>query len=223
MGPDSFHVRGGESWPGVLMRFLEAVREWRVVEITGDGVSERRTDRGRHVLFEPVERVFHGSFFVSLQGSMEARVAPGLVNGVMPVMGRDDVPLDGLDEDGEELPEGVPRLVLEGPGERRRSWVCLRVTVDPGTGEAPEDAVEDGTWARVVHVRDLPPRLLDGERPDVDSAGLLPLAEVHWDGTGERAVACRQVVYWDQAWRFEEAEEAEVETALGKHVFRPVK
>lgn len=99
-------------------------------------------------------------------------ISPGLVNTRLPVIG--GAPMDGLDEEGEPLPQGVPVLDLGDPSdapydENGYLWVCVRAAVDPETGTLREEPPFEMV---------LSDRLswLDGGVLDIEGTGDYPVA-----------------------------------------------
>lgn len=210
--PDDYLGSDGEPSAAKMRAFIRLVvresrRQW-----PGFRREERRN--GTTMVAIEEEPVFQGAFWVSLRDGLACRVGDGTVNGIVPTI--DEVPIDGLDEDGNPLPEGAPVLDLSaGPGPRSRSYVCLRVAIDPATG-APNPA--DPTAASIVHVPELPPGQHEGGSPDVAGAGLHVLAQMRWNADGSRITGKRQWNFFDQEHRFVAGQDGRP----GRHFFRAV-
>lgn len=129
-------------------------------------------------------------FRVSVAGT-KAFVSPGLLNLEIPRMGEENLTLDGLDETGKESGR-IPELDLAGPehggpGKDGRSFICLRVVVNPETGE-PSLEEKPAEWLSVVHRPELPRGYHAGGMPTVDEGGaevgLWPLSILYWNPEG---------------------------------------
>lgn len=141
---------------------------------------------GREVIFEPPTVTFPGSFAVTLRGG-EVEIGEGLVSGVVPTIeGRR---IDGKDADGEDDPQGKPRLRIEAPESGTTSYVVLSAMASVnGELAQSDDAVE------VRHLTELPPKMKDAEGRLVRIVAVLT-----W--TTERRPTVRrvrQVVWYDQ-------------------------
>ena len=161
------------------------------------GARVTRTRSGQIVTFEPEAVDFSGSFHVSIAGRELVTVTPGLVNGLMPTI--DGVYLDGTDENGDPHPEGIPRLsCMSGPGERRRSYVGIRLAIEPKTEVIPKD---DPAAVIMAHRGDLPREFSEGGAPDEVGSAFWPVAQLNWDEEGFRIIKVRQISYFDKTHR----------------------
>ena len=186
--PRDFHAREGQPIIPVLRRFVRYVLRDARVTITGDA-RIMKTEQGRRVIYDPAPQSFPGSFRLALPGGNRIRVGEGLVSGLVPYL--DGRRIDGLDEEGEPDPKGVPTLLCEAPETGDRTYVVLyaRHTEE---GEVDETIVQDSADPAVVivHLEELPP----GMREEGRVARLL--AVLYWQGEQIRSV--RQVAWFDQ-------------------------
>jgi hypothetical protein len=195
----------------IIRRFMRfVVRESRR-QFTG--FKRNVTANGTTLVEIPKKNTFKGAFTVSIRSGTRLVIGEGTVNGLLPRIG--EVYIDGKDENGEDVPEGIPALDLdEGPGDRRRSYVCLRVRIDPATGAMNPDDPEALT---IVHRQTLHPAFADGGSPDEEGAGDWPIAQLTWSANGIRVDRIRQWVFFDQTHRFEAGDGLRP----GRHFFRP--
>ena len=203
--PEDFLAADGEPWRPKLVKFIRwVVRDYLALSVAGPGQRLHQSRTGRVIVNEAPTVAFHGAFHVSLRpASLEARVTPGRVNGLMPS-------IEGTGLDGEEIetgkadPKGAPLVKLEGgAAEDGYSYVALRVRVDPGTGEIDLGQLANDAVS-VVHVAQLDPAILSGGggSQDREGVGLEPLAEIEWDDRGQVPRRVRQIVYFDRTHRF---------------------
>lgn len=206
MRPEDFFGRDGEVSAPKLRAFIRHVlaETHRVI----GGAREHRTRLGRIVVMEADSPVFAGAFFVSVAGLTDLTLSTGRVNGVQPTIG--GVYLDGTLPGGGDSPDGVPRLDCgEGPGERSRSWVGLRVALNAATLAIDP---EDPEAVTVAHRTELPARFSEGGAPDEGGTGFWPVAELVWNATGRRIVRVRQIGWFDKTHRYVDGEP-------GRHFF----
>lgn len=187
--PSDFLAQDEQAVAPLLYRFARfVIREVRV-RVQGPA-RQIRTATGKTIIYEPEPQVFPGSFKVRLVGAREVVIGPGLVSGTVPKI--KEVRIDGLDEDGKELPEGPPRLTVSPPAGGRRSWVVLMAKTDA-------DGELDAKAEVPVEVRSLIelPRNL---RDEGEGTVMRIVAEISWTGaeTSARITAVRQVVWYDQ-------------------------
>jgi hypothetical protein len=191
MSPRDFYAEDGEPVEPVLRRFVRYVlRESRV---TVQGPARVLSTRmGKQVIYEPTPEVFPGSFQVRKIGGTTLSISEGLVGGLVPYL--DGKRLDGLDEDGNPLPEGKPVLECTAPETGDRTYVLLWARHNEN-GEMDESlATQDPDIASsdIVHYSD--PKLPEGMRGDGFVARLV--AVIYW--RDEQIVRLRQVVWYDQ-------------------------
>jgi hypothetical protein len=186
--PRDFHAREGQPIIPVLRRFVRYVLRDARVTITGDA-RIMKTEQGRRVIYDPAPQSFPGSFRIALPGGNRIRVGEGLVSGLVPYL--DGRRIDGLDEEGEPDPKGVPTLLCEPFEDKDRSYVVLFAS-HTEEGEVDETIVQDSGDPAVVivHLEELPP----GMREEGRVARLL--AVLYWQGEQIRSV--RQVAWFDQ-------------------------
>lgn len=197
-------------WPK-LRRFIRFVLRDANRTFSGVRVHQRRT--GKTILIDADTPAFAGVWRVSLPSTGRAQIAPGTVNGRQPMIG--GVFLDGLDENGDPEKGGVPTLDLNaGPGDRRRSYVCLAVAIDPATG-AMDPASEDAL--RIVHRPTLHEGFAEGGAPDEFGNGFWPIAQLTWSEDGERVERVRQWAWFPYTHRYVPGENGDP----GRHWFRP--
>jgi hypothetical protein len=116
-----------------------------------------------------------------------ATVAPGFVNGEMPRAGEALLTLEGRDLDGKLLGRrpvvAITRAEQNTPGRDGRSFLCIRLVVDPATGEAAKEALP-ADWLTVVHRSALPPGYESGGLPETleagYSVGYFAIAILYW-------------------------------------------
>lgn len=209
--PSDYHAEEGDWPPSRIVPFVRLVM--RDVRKTFQGVRVNRTINGVHVVAESLPAVFVGAWPVTLSGPDTVRIGAGTVNGRVPwLAGRD---LEGLDAEGTRHPEGIPLLSLEsGPGERRRSYIGVVVTISRETGAMDVDLPESLT---VAHRGDLPVAFLEGGAPDEETTGFWPLAQAQWSTDGKRVERVNQWAYFQYVHRFVAGEG----TRPGRHFFRP--
>lgn len=209
--PSDFYAEDGDWPPSRIAPFVRFVM--REARKTFHGVRVNRTLNGVSVIAESVPQVFAGAWSVSVAGRTTVRVGDGTVNGRVPwLYGRS---LDGLDSDGKTDPQGVPMLIIEGgPGERLRSYVCLRVVIDSKTGAMDVDVPESLTLA---HRQTLHPAFAEGGAPDEERVGYWPLAQLQWSADGKRVERVRQWAYFNYVHRFQKSNDGRP----GRHWFRP--
>lgn len=209
--PKDFHAEEGDWPPSRIAPFVRFVM--RDARKTFAGVRVARTLNGVHVTASADTQSFSGAWTVTLSGLSSVRIGDGTVNGRVPWL--DGRGLDGLDEEGEPHPEGVPLLsVSEGPGERRRSYVGVLVRIDPATGAM---IAEDTESLTVAHRGTLHPTFAEGGAPDEESTGFWPLAQLHWSADGKRVERVRQWAYFHYVHRFQTGTGGKA----GRHWFRP--
>lgn len=141
---------------------------------TSDGVRFVQEATGVNVVVDLEGAAYRPVFGVAVTTG-KATVREGRINSVLPTI--NGVPITGESTDGKKKPVPAPLLKLTAPGADQRSWVCVQVVVDQGTGlPNPEDAKA----ISVVHVTTLVP-------PDAFT-GLQPLALLQWGGNAVRRV-----------------------------------
>lgn len=209
--PQDFYAREGDWPPSRIAAFARFVLD--DTKKTFQGVRVNRGLSGVTVIADPDPVDFIGAWPVTVFGLQSVRIGPGTVNGRVPWLdGRD---LEGLDEEGEAHPDGVPTLSLsEGPGERRRSYVGVRVTIDAATGAMDPATRENLT---VEHRPSLHAAFLEGGAPDEEGSGFWPLAQIQWSADGQRVERVRQWACFDYVHRYQ----AGAGTRPGRHWFRP--
>lgn len=151
--------------------------------------------------------VYPVKFQVRVSGD-EVYVSPGTVNRETPRMGIDRLDLNRYDLEGVRQPSR-PRLRIldkaekdsqQGPGEDGRSFVCVRLLVDPQTREAAVEARPED-WLLVIHRSTLPPGFQSGAMPeemiDEYSACIWPLAVIYWSPDRSRVAHAQNVVNFD--------------------------
>jgi len=187
MKPADFHAAEGEPIAPLLKRFSRFVLRESRVRVEGPA-RVHRTASGKRVVYEPPRVIFPGSFRVRVEGSRRVIVGEGLVAGLVPFL--DGRRLDGLDDEGEPDPAGVPRLDCDGPGPEGRSWVLLLATAT----EKGDLDVEAEAPVEVVHRKEIP----EGMREEGRLVRLV--AALRWRGEGESATiqSVRQIVWYDQ-------------------------
>lgn len=207
MRPEDFHAREDEPVRPKLAAFARFVIEQAVTQLSGARILQTR--HGRIVTFEPLPVAFSGSFHVSIAGRELVSVAPGLVNGAMPII--EGVYLDGTGLDGEPSAIRIPRLdCASGPGERRRSYVGIRLAFVPGsTNFDPEDPYA----LQMVHRGDLPAGFSEGGAPDEGGTAFWPVAVLRWSEDGMRIEQVRQISFFDKTHRYVVIEQR------GRHFF----
>lgn len=208
---EQFLAEDGDLAEPIVRRFMRfVVRESRR-QFTG--FKRNVTANGTTLVEIPRRNVFRGAFTVSIRSGTRLVIGEGTVNGRLPRIG--EFFIDGKDESGADIPEGIPALdVAEGPGDRRRSYVCLRVRIDPTTGAMNPD---DDTAMTIAHRQTLHPAFAEGGAPDEDGVGDWPIAQLEWSANGIRVDRVRQWVFFDQTHRFEAGEGIRP----GRHFFRP--
>lgn len=178
------YAKEGESIRTVLSRTVRYLRQEGRVSVTGPARIIRRIS-GTEVVYDPDPVTFPGSFPVRVTGALTVEIGEGLVSGLVPtIAGRR---IDGLDEEGEEDPEGIPELTLEAPESGRRTWIVMAAQVDD-EGQVRE---ESAGAVEILHLTELPPRMMDE-----DGRPLRIVAAVAWKGG--RVERVRQVVWYDQ-------------------------
>ncbi len=165
-----------------LMR--EFIRQRDLIEVDPDArVSKGRN--GTTAVYEPRDE-FNGKFKVSIQGE-NVRVGPGFVNTDMPTIG--GIYLDGLD--AERKQQEVPGVELEGePGEDGRSFIVVRLLLDPATGVPLS---EEADWLTIEHVASL----RETRREREPAEGFEALAILYWNEERTRVAKVNQVVFMD--------------------------
>lgn len=131
-------------------------------------------------------------FKVTVTGT-RARIREGAVNAVTPTLG--GVRINGLDESGESV--AVPSLELEPPGNGRRSFIALRLSLS--TPDIPEDDLEAAT---IVHIEERPNLFTQGGSAFEDGVALYPLAALYWKG--KSVSRSFQIVHHNLGHRFVE-------------------
>lgn len=134
----------------------------------------------------PAKNTWPHPWRTALSG-LSATVAPGLVNNEMPRAGKDLLTLDGRDLEGNEVGRRPAILISVadggGPGPDGRSFLCVRVEVDPATGEVTKED-RPGEWLTVVHRKELPRGYESGAMPEVieggASVGYFAIAILYW-------------------------------------------
>lgn len=130
---------------------------------------------------------FAGAWPVTISNN-EATVGAGTVNDLVPT-------INGIALDDPK----TPKLKLIGsPNEKLRSWIVLKVTVDPETSQVSED----GDAITLAHVNDLA-----AERAKDEWIGIHPLAMIQWKDpkTIQRS---RTITYFDLQHAFVKAVKA---------------
>jgi hypothetical protein len=187
MNPRDFYADVREPVQPVLRRFVRYVLRDAKISVQGPArvISTRM---GKQVIYEPPRQVFPGSFQARKAGVTFLEISDGLVGGLVPYL--DGRPLDGLDKDGEPLPEGKPRLECKPPEQGDRSYVLLWARHD-GRGELDDSLALIYEPAAVIeHETELPP----GMREEGRVARLV--AVVYWQGG--QIIRLRQVLWYDQ-------------------------
>jgi hypothetical protein len=186
--PQEFFAQEGQEIAPLLARFARFVKRDSVITITG-GARVMKTAQGRRVIYDPAPQTFPGAFKVRQLGGNRVEVSDGLVSGLVPYL--DGRRLDGLDEEGEPLPEGRPSLLCEAPKTGDRTYVVLYAR-HTDEGEVDDTIEQDSgdPGAVIVHLEELPP----GMREEGRVARLV--AVLYWQGGQVRQV--RQVVWYDQ-------------------------
>ena len=185
-----FRAEEGQPIAPLLYRFARLVIGEARVRIQGPARVHKTAD-GKKVVYEPEPQTFPGSFLHRLTGPREIAIGEGLVSGLVPTV--DGVRLDGLDDDGEPLPAGPPRLPCSPPLTGSRSWVVLITTASTDTGEIVEEAEAP---VRLEHRLELPRGMWEESKNEIWRI----VAAVAWRGEGEaaRIERVRQVVWYDQ-------------------------
>lgn len=210
--PSEFYGEDGKvPWPK-LRSFIRFVLADSVRSFSGVRVHQRRT--GKTLICESETETFRGAWPVSLRGAREVVVGPGTVNGRVPtILG---IRIDGTDETGHPLPDGPPSLFLDdGPGDRLRSYVLLRVRIDPETGDIPET---DDDAVIVTHAGEIPGGFDFVGSLDVGGYGYRPIAQLTWSADGARVVRVSPWLYFHQAHRYI----PDPDGGPGRHRFEPV-
>lgn len=104
---------------------VEEIKSWRTRP--GEGVRIFETPMGTIISRMPEPVIWNNPFKVSLNNS-SISVAPGRMNSNMVYM--DKRPLDGLDDEGKPIEEGVPSLDLKEQKKEADRWVVLRARAD---------------------------------------------------------------------------------------------
>jgi hypothetical protein len=184
--PSDFKAEEGQPIAPLLYRFANFVIRESRIRVMGPARIDR-TSIGKKVVYEPPPQLFPGSFAVRLTGSQSLLIGAGLVSGLVPVIA--GVRIDGLDADGEPLPEGIPVLTIRPPVSGSRSWVMLQATVNPDGELQTESATAP---IELVHRDTIPVRVF------ADLAGQTHrlVAALEWRGTSVTRV--RQIVWYDQ-------------------------
>jgi len=189
--PEDYFAEDGQISDPLLKRFIRFVVQ--DAKRSFPGFRRHVTSRGTTLTAEAVDTAFRGMFTVRLRGVDTAVIGEGYVNGVIPRIGGDAI--DGLDEDGERLKDGVPELDLsEGAGDRRRSYVCLRVRINPETGAMD---LEDEESLTIAHVPTLHEKFFEGGAPDAGDVADWPIAQLHWNEEGDRITKVVQWIYFN--------------------------
>ena len=135
-------------------------------------------------------------------------VEPGFVNASMPRAGKENLTLDGLDEKDEPTGRRPEILLDSGPGRDGRSFICVRVVVDPATGEVTAET-DPLKWLTVVHRSTLPVGFESGAMPEVIedelSVGYFPVVLLYW--TGDRVSRLFAAAHHHLQHRFREGAE----------------
>lgn len=206
-----FYAQEGDWPPARIVPFVRFVM--RDARKTFAGLRVARTLNGVHVTAEAESQNFSGVWPVTLSGLTRVRIGDGTVNGRTPWL--DGRGLDGLDEDDEPHPEGVPTLsVAEGHGDRRRSYVGVLVKVLEKTGAMDE---KDPEALTVAHRPSLHAAFAEGGAPDEEGTGFWPLAQLQWSSDGKRVERVRQWAYFPYTHRFQSGDGGRP----GRHWFRP--
>jgi len=188
-------------WNGLLDLCAGMVKSFSEFS-SGTGVRIHRYPQGINVVADRGSSSFGGAFGVRVAG-MEATVGLGTVEDVTPSIG-------GARIDDET----IPKLKIDGgPNEQLRSWIAVKVTVDPEAPDAKIDP-EDPESLQIIHTNDLssssPSLLLSAS----SSSALLPLAMLIWSDT-KTISRVRQIVFFNQRHRFTRA----TQTATARHTF----
>lgn len=135
-------------WNGMLELCRELVRSFGLVK-KGAGIRIHSYPQGINIVADAQPASFVGRFSVRTSG-LRCAVGPGRVNGITPNIG--STPIDGMT--GKEQGE-IPTLDLsDGPNSDLRSWVVIRVAVDPAA-ERPGLDKEDPDALQIQHTSDL--------------------------------------------------------------------
>ena len=188
--PENVRAKRGRAIPPTWKRMERWVKQF--------GVSRSSGTRTREL---PDETIIYSNkrrkgwphpWRAALTGT-GAVVAPGFVNAQMPRASRDLLTLEGRDAEN-RLTGLRPEIPLfeapeSGPGGDGRSFLCIRLVVDPETGEAAVDRFPQ-EWLTVVHRKSLPPGYESGGLPEVIeggySVGYFALTVLYWSPTGDR-------------------------------------
>lgn len=186
-------VPEGTSIRTALAKFARRVRLDSRLTVQGPA-RIRQTAEGRQVIYEPPSAIFPGSFRVSRVAPSEVTIGDGLVSGLVPRL--DGTRIDGLDEEGEPLDDGRPRLKCDGPGPDGRSYVVLAASTTESGDIDPDPDGDAGAPLEVEHLAELPPGLRD---PDTGRIYRI-LAALEWGGQSraQRISRVRQIVWYDQ-------------------------
>jgi len=186
--PRDFFAQEGQPIAPLLAKFARYVMRDSTITVTG-GARIMKGARGLRVIYDPPPQTFPGSFSVSLRSSNRVQISDGLVSGLVPYV--DGRRLDGLDEEGELVPEGRPSLEVTAPKEGDRSYIVLFARHSE-EGEIDDTIEQDSgdPGAVIVHLEALPP----GMREEGRVARLV--AVLYWQDGQVRQV--RQVVWYDQ-------------------------
>jgi len=200
---EAFHA--GDLISASKLRAMEEQSKLSEVQV-GPGIRVSRL-AGIGTLVEVEQRTISWShpWEVRFKGSEKLEVTPGLVNGLMPKI--DNVPMDGLDEEGKPHRNGKPLLKFKPKGDV--AWVCVCVRTDGTTlttnGDCLAiDVVEKSTWR-------------DGGSLDEKGGGALhvghyPLA---WMRREKGVWKIYQIAHFCLQWQFSK----ETETRKARHWF----
>jgi len=175
---------------------------------TGRGVRFNRTPNGIIVVADVRSNAWDHPFKVGVSEKI-AIVGNGSVNNLVPQI--NGVGIDGLDDDGKEVPP--PQLKLTGgPSKELRSWVCVQARVDLKTGVMNP---KDTTALTIIHTATLDPKSSEGGFPD-DGAGigLQPLAMLVWNEDKASVRRVFQITHHNLQHRFVRGN-----TGTGRHFF----
>lgn len=200
---DEFLAKDGEPWKPKLRKFVRfVVEDYLKLSVAGPGQRLHQSRQGKVIVNEEPVVNFRGAFYVSLRpATLEARVSPGRVNGLVPSIGGID--LNGKDvETGRADAKGPPLVKLTGgPGEDGISYVVIQVRLGAGTGEIAIGELGNDA-VTIAHVKTIDAGLLSAGAEDRDGIGIDPIAEIEWRPDGRAPLRVRQMVYFDRQHRY---------------------
>jgi hypothetical protein len=174
-----------------VRRFLETEEPPRVDP--GARVIERGA--GQEVVYDEKPSLPQAAFRVLLVDRDRITIAPGLVNNVVPVVydevRKKKIRLDGLDEEGEPVEGGPPRMKLT-PHEDSRSYVVLRAL--EATRALPNPAAGFVDIHEYDHKEFT--RLSQRTEDALNAFRLRVVAVIDWNR--RQVVSIRQAVWFDQ-------------------------